>query len=283
MAGPPGTLVELFRAGWPADPAATLLLETPGGVRVTYADADHRSAQLARVLALSGVRRGDRVAIQVEKSPEAVLLYLACLRYGAALVPVNPAYGPDEVAYLVDDAEPAMFLDDRRLAELGCAADEQPPTFDDVELSPDDLAAILYTSGTTGRPKGAMLSQGNLASNADVLRRGWGFSADDVLLHALPIFHAHGLFVAINCVLASGSTMVFLPQFGVEQVLEVLPRCTVMMGVPTFYTRLLDDPRFQSAVCSGMRLFISGSAPLPRARTRPSAPAPATPSSSATG
>jgi malonyl-CoA/methylmalonyl-CoA synthetase len=202
------------------------------------------------------------VAVQVEKSPEAVLLYLACLRYGAALVPMNTAYSSDEVAYLVGDAEPALFVDDRRLAELSRAAEEQPPTFDDVELSPDDLAAILYTSGTTGRPKGAMLSHGNLASNADVLRRVWGFSADDVLLHALPLFHAHGLFVAINCVLASGCTMVFLPRFGVEQVLDALPRCTVMMGVPTFYTRLLDDPGFDSAVCSGMRLFISGSAPL---------------------
>jgi malonyl-CoA/methylmalonyl-CoA synthetase len=262
VARDPGTLVELFRAGRPADPAATSLLEAPAGVRVTYADADHRSAQLARVLASFGVRRGDRVAVQVEKSPDAVLLYLACLRYGAALVPMNTAYSSDEVAYLVGDAEPALFVDDRRLAELSRAADEQPPTFDDVELSPGDLAAILYTSGTTGRPKGAMLSHANLASNADVLRRVWGFSADDVLLHALPIFHAHGLFVAINCVLASGSTMVFLPRFDVEQVLDALQRCTVMMGVPTFYTRLLDDPRFDSAACKGMRLFISGSAPL---------------------
>jgi malonyl-CoA/methylmalonyl-CoA synthetase len=202
------------------------------------------------------------VAIQVEKSPEAVLLYLACLRCGAALLPMNTAYSPDEVAYLLDDAEPALFVDDRRLAELSDAADGQSPSFDDVELLPGDLAAILYTSGTTGRPKGAMLSHGNLASNAYVLRRVWRFSADDVLLHALPIFHAHGLFVAINCVLASGSTMVFLPRFDVEQVLEALPRCTVMMGVPTFYTRLLDDPRFDRSVCTGMRLFISGSAPL---------------------
>jgi malonyl-CoA/methylmalonyl-CoA synthetase len=262
VARDPGTLVELFRAGRPADPAATSLLEAPAGVRVTYADADRRSAQLARVLASFGVRRGDRVAVQVEKSPDAVLMYLACLRCGAALVPMNTAYSSDEVAYLVGDAEPALFVDDRRLAELSRAADEQTPTFDDLELSPGDLAAILYTSGTTGRPKGAMLSHANLASNADVLRRVWGFSAHDVLLHALPIFHAHGLFVAINCVLASGSTMVFLPRFDVEQVLDALPRSTVMMGVPTFYSRLLDDPRFDSAACKGMRLFISGSAPL---------------------
>jgi malonyl-CoA/methylmalonyl-CoA synthetase len=263
MTGHPGTLIELFRRARPADPTATSLLETPWGVRVTYADADHRSAQLARVLVSSGVRRGDRVAVQVEKSPEAVLLYLACLRCGAALLPMNPAYSQDEVAYLLDDAEPAMFLDDGRLFELSGAADEQAQTFDNVELSSDDLAAILYTSGTTGRPKGAMLSHANLASNADVLRREWGFSPADVLLHALPIFHAHGLFVAINCVLASGSTMVFLSRFDVEQVLDALPRCTVMMGVPTFYTRLLDDPRFERTDCGRMRLFISGSAPLP--------------------
>jgi malonyl-CoA/methylmalonyl-CoA synthetase len=258
----PATLNELFRVGRPADSSATLLLETPAGVRVTYADAERRSAQLAGALVASGVRVGDRVAVQVEKSPEAVLLYLACLRCGAALVPMNPAYAPDEVAYVLDDAEPSVFLDDRRLAELSGAADEKAQTFDDVELSPDDLAAIVYTSGTTGRPKGAMLSHANLASNADVLRREWGFTADDVLLHALPIFHVHGLFVAINCVLASGSTMVFLSRFDVDQVLDALPRCTVMMGVPTFYTRLLDDPRFEGTDCSRMRLFISGSAPL---------------------
>ncbi len=145
---------------------------------------------------------------------------------------------------------------------LGTAADEEAETFNDIELAPDDLAAIVYTSGTTGRPKGAMLSHANVASNADVLRRAWGFSGDDVLLHALPLFHLHGLFVAINCVLASGSTMVFLPRFDVEQVLEALPRCTVMMGVPTYYTRMLDDPRFEGTDCSRMRLFISGSAPL---------------------
>ncbi len=202
------------------------------------------------------------MAVQVEKSPEAVLLYLACLRCGAALVPMNPAYAPDEVTYVLDDSEPSMFLDDRRLAELSGAADEQVRTFDDVELSPDDLAAILYTSGTTGRPKGAMLSHANLASTADVLRQEWGFTGDVVRLLALPICHAHGLFVAINCVLASGSTMVFLSRFDLEQVLDALPRCTVMMGVPTFYTRLLDDPRFEGTDRSRMRLFISGSAPL---------------------
>ena len=262
MTGERATLIDVFRAARPPDPRATLFLETPAGVRLTYADADRRSAQLARALESAGVRGGDRVAFQCEKSVEAVLLYLACLRSGAVLIPMNTAYSTDEVRYLLDDAEPALFVDDRRLAELGRAADAEGDTYDDTDLSVDALAAILYTSGTTGRPKGAMLSHGNLASNADVLRRTWGFSAADVLLHALPIFHVHGLFVAINCVLASGSSMVFLPKFDVEQVLEALPRCTVMMGVPTFYTRLLDDPRFDSSACRGMRCFISGSAPL---------------------
>jgi malonyl-CoA/methylmalonyl-CoA synthetase len=262
VSGDPGTLLELFEARRPNDPAATLLLETPAGVRITYADAHRRSAQLAHALVSSGVRRGDRVAVRVEKSPESMLLYFACLRSGAALLPMNTAYTADEVTYLLDDAEPRLFLDDRRLTELARVADEQPEMFDDVKLAPDDTAAILYTSGTTGRPKGAILSQGNLASNAGVLCRAWGFSADDVLLHALPIHHAHGLFVAINCVLASGSAMVFLPRFDVEDVLATLPRCTVMMGIPTYYTRLLNDPRFDRTACAAMRLFISGSAPL---------------------
>ena len=262
MTGHTGTLLELFDARRPGDPTSTLFLETPAGTHITYADAGRRSAELAHALVSSGVRRGDRVAVQVEKSPEAVLLYLACLRVGAALLPMNTAYTADEVAYLREDAEAALFLDDRRFTEIARMADEQPAIFDDVEVAPDELAAVLYTSGTTGRPKGAMLSHANLASNADVLCRAWGFSADDVLLHALPIHHAHGLFVAINCVLASGSSMVFLPRFDVDQVLAALPRSTVMMGIPTYYTRLLDDQRFDRSVCRAMRLFISGSAPL---------------------
>jgi malonyl-CoA/methylmalonyl-CoA synthetase len=202
------------------------------------------------------------VALRVEKSPDAVLLYLACVRVGAALLPMNPAYTADEVAHLVADAEPALHLDDAGLDALVAGASSNPERFDDVEVGPDDLAAVLYTSGTTGRPKGAMLSHRNLASNAAVLHELWGFGPDDVLLHVLPIFHTHGLFVAINCVLANGSGMVFLPRFDVDDVLAALPRCTVLMGVPTHYTRLLDDPRFDVGVCADVRLFISGSAPL---------------------
>jgi malonyl-CoA/methylmalonyl-CoA synthetase len=256
------TLPDLFRRGRPADPDSTTFLEVPGGVRLTYGDVERRTAQLAHALVAAGARRGDRVALQVGKSPEAVLAYLACVRAGAVLLPMNPAYTADEVAHLVADAEPSVVLDDAGLAALVADSLARPTTFDDADVGPDDLAAILYTSGTTGRPKGAMLSHRNLASNSAVLHELWGFRPDDVLLHVLPIFHTHGLFVAVNCTLANGTGMVFLPRFDVDAVLAELPRCTVLMGVPTHYTRLLDDPRFDAAACSGMRLFISGSAPM---------------------
>jgi malonyl-CoA/methylmalonyl-CoA synthetase len=197
--------------------------------------------------------------VQVEKSVEALLLVLAVVRAGGVLLPLNTGYTPEDVNYFVRDSEAAVLVDDDRLAELTESATGLAPTFDWPDAKPDDLAALLYTSGTTGRPKGAMLTQRNLASNADVLHRLWGFTGDDVLLHALPIFHTHGLWVALNCVLASGASMVFLPRFEVDSVLAALPECTVMMGVPTYYTRLLEEPRFDGA---DVRLFISGSAPL---------------------
>jgi malonyl-CoA/methylmalonyl-CoA synthetase len=215
-----------------------------------------RSAAIASALELGP---GARVAVQAAKSPEYLLLYLACVRAGAVFLPMNTAYTSAEVAHLVDDAEPAIVLDDDGVTALAAVPDVP---FDDVTVAPDDLAAMLYTSGTTGRPKGAMLSHRNLASNAAALTRLWGFTADDVLLHVLPVFHMHGLFVAVNCALVSGSSMVYLPKFDVDAVLTELPRCTVMMGVPTLYTRLLDDTRFSHGVCDGMRLFTSGSAPL---------------------
>jgi malonyl-CoA/methylmalonyl-CoA synthetase len=276
------TLVELFAARRPADPDA-VLLDLPGGARLTYADAGRRSAQLAHALQALGVRAGDRVAVQVEKSPLVVLLYLACLRTGAVLVPMNPAYTDDEVAYLIGDAEPRVFVRDPARAKTSLApgevqvvtADEwwgagsltdaagsRPTAFDDVVPRPEEPVALVYTSGTTGRPKGALLSHRNLAANTATLHRLWGFRPDDVLLHALPMFHVHGLFVALDCVLANGTGMVFLPRFEVAAVLEQLPRSTVFMGVPTLYTRLLADPRLDAAVCRSMRLFISGSAPL---------------------
>jgi malonyl-CoA/methylmalonyl-CoA synthetase len=226
------------------------------------------------------------VAVQAEKSVELVFLYLACLQRGAVYLPLNTAYQPSELAYFLGDAEPRLFVvDPQRRAqlaelasanrsvrmvslgaegegELAAAAASAAPLHSIVERSDDDLAAICYTSGTTGRSKGAMISHGNLASNAAALVQTWGFSAEDVLLHALPVYHVHGLFVALHCAFLSGARMLFQERFAPERVIPRLADATVMMGVPTYYTRLLADPRFDAAACRGMRLFISGSAPL---------------------
>ena len=278
-------LYALFRARFPAERAATFI-ETPDGRRYSYADLERLSGRMARLLAGLGVEKGDRVAVQVEKSPEAIFLYLACLRVGAVYLPLNTAYRAAEVAYFLGDAEPRVAVcqpereeEVRAIAEqagvdalLTLGADGAgtltersqgcDPDVGCAAAGADDLAAILYTSGTTGRSKGAMMSHRNLGANALTLHRLWGFRPDDVLLHALPIFHTHGLFVATNCVLLNGSGMLFLPRFDVAEAMRLLPRATVMMGVPTFYTRLLAEPRFGADVCQGMRLFISGSAPL---------------------
>jgi malonyl-CoA/methylmalonyl-CoA synthetase len=262
------TLGDLFARRRPAP--STVFMDVPGAAPVTYGDAAAASARLAHALGELGVAPGDRVAVQVEKSPAMILLYLACLRAGAALVPMNPAYTDEEVAYLVADAEPRVLVQEpgrvgpaaTTMDALADMAAGRSAEYDDVERGPDDLAAVLYTSGTTGQPKGAMLTQRNLASNAAALHAVWGFEPGDVLLHALPIFHTHGLFVATNCVLANGTGMVFLPRFDTASVIEHLPRCTVFMGVPTFYTRLLADPRFGVDCCRSVRLFVSGSAPL---------------------
>ncbi len=239
-----------------------LLLDADGEITHTYADASRRSAQLAHALAARGAAPGERVAMQVSKSAEAIMVYLACVRAGYVLLPMNTGYTVDEVAYLVADAQPMVVLDDAELSRLGAEADAMPTTYADHPSTPDEVAAILYTSGTTGKPKGAMLSQRNLSSNSSTLAGIWGFREGDVLLHALPIFHTHGLFVATNCSIANGSPMVFLARFDVDEVMRALPRCTVMMGVPTFYTRLLAHPGFGAETCASMRLFISGSAPL---------------------
>ena len=242
-------------------------------------------ARAANVLQGHGIKPGDRIAAQIAKSPEALALYAASVAVGAVFLPLNPAYTAAEVDYFLGDATPAAFVcDPAREAELSplarthgaalltldgkaggslarmmAAASEQiVPT----PRLPQDLAAILYTSGTTGRAKGAMLTHGNLLSNAAVLADLWRFTPKDVLLHALPVFHTHGLFVASNIALLSGCAMVFLPVFDVTTVLRLLPRATAMMGVPTFYTRLLDAPEFTRAAAAHMRLFVSGSAPL---------------------
>ncbi len=261
------------------DRPSAVFLSSPGRPDLDYAGADRRSGQLANALVHLGVAPGDRVAVQIEKSPTSVLLYLACLRLGAAVLPMNTAYTAPEVEYLVGDAEPTLLVRDpggpsgparlrsievdaRGGGALADAADAEDPEFADVARGPDDLAAILYTSGTTGRPKGAALSHRNLATNAEALSSVWAFQPDDVLLHALPLFHTHGLFVATNCVLWTGAAMVLLDRFDVDAVVTELPRCSVFMGIPTFYTRLLADPRLTPELCRGVRLFTSGSAPM---------------------
>ena len=276
-------LFDAFRARMPAPDSA--LMETDDGRSISYGDMLAKSAQLAHALLQAGVEPGDRVAVQVEKSPEAMLLYLASVRAGAVFLPLNTAYTLPELDYFFRDAEPRLVVcDPDRLSgiepiaisvgattltlgrdgrgSLTYQASRLPSDFHDVARGSDDLAAILYTSGTTGRSKGAMLSHENLASNARVLVDCWRFSADDVLIHALPIFHTHGLFVATNVVLMAGAKMLFETKFDPARILSLLPDATVLMGVPTFYVRLLQQDRLSQDAAKGMRLFISGSAPL---------------------
>lgn len=263
----------------------TPFLHLPDGSTVSHGAFMEKVAQNVCALQALGVQAGDRVAVHVTKSPEALALYAACIQSGAVFLPLNTAYTPFELEYFVGDSGAALFLCDPSEAEAlsgiaaanGCtlhtlAADGsgsfielvegQPTTAPVADRGPDDLAALLYTSGTTGRSKGAMLTQDNLLSNAGSLVEGWRFTAGDVLLHALPIFHVHGLFVACNTMLLAGGSMIFLPKFDAARVIERLPEATSMMGVPTFYTRLLSEPAFDRALTRHMRLFISGSAPL---------------------
>ena len=252
-------LYALLRSRFPADRSAPCLL-LPDGDDLSYGGLEDGVGRLAALLLAKGVGVGDRVAAQTAKSPQGLMLYLASLQIGAVFLPLNPAYTASEIAYFRQDAEPALFVTEA--GELAREAEAFSPRTIIHESGPGDLAALVYTSGTTGRAKGAMLSHHNLASNALALQTAWGFSGDDVLLHALPIFHVHGLFVAIHCALLSGAPMLWLPRFEEDAVLTALPRATVMMGVPTFYGRLLADPRFTAQAAAHMRLFISGSAPL---------------------
>jgi len=252
-------LYELLAAGFPGDRSKPCFVLSDGR-EISYGALEAGAAQAAGQLKALGVAPGDRVALQAEKSPEGVMVYLGTLKAGAVFLPLNSAYTAAEVDYFRGDAEPAAFITDP--AEFLAQAQGAKPLADAVPREASDLAAIIYTSGTTGRSKGAMLSHGNLAANAVALHETWGFSASDVLLHALPIFHVHGLFVALHCAFLSGCPMVWLPKFADAEVLSGLSRATVMMGVPTFYTRLLANPGFTRAAAAHMRLFISGSAPL---------------------
>ncbi|MCI4661005.1 MAG: malonyl-CoA synthase [Neomegalonema sp.] len=270
---------------------AARFAELPDGRVYTYQDVLDVSARFANVLTSMGVVPGDRVAVQVPKSIEALMLYLGTVRAGAVFLPLNTAYTPAEVRYFLGNATPKVFVCDpasaqalapvaaeagARLETLGVWSAEAgekagtmaalglaaSPEFETVPRKGPDLAAILYTSGTTGRSKGAMLSHDNLYSNSAALAEHWRFTARDVLIHVLPIYHTHGLFVASNVTLIAGGSMIFLPKFDLDQVLAAMPRASAMMGVPTFYTRLLDDPRFTGEIAGNMRLFVSGSAPL---------------------
>jgi malonyl-CoA/methylmalonyl-CoA synthetase len=252
------SLYDLLVRGFPEDRTRPcfILKDAPA---VSYGELEDMAGRIAGHLAARGVTPGDRVCMQVEKSVEAVMIYLAVLRAGAIFVPLNSAYTQTEIDYFIGDAEPRVFINDAQafVAEAAGAALLAP-----VARAASDLASIIYTSGTTGRSKGAMLSHGNLASNALALHKAWGFSPADTLLHALPIFHVHGLFVALHCAFLSGCPMVWLPKFADADVLWGLRQATVMMGVPTFYTRLLAAEGFTQELAASVRVFISGSAPL---------------------
>jgi malonyl-CoA/methylmalonyl-CoA synthetase len=267
-------------------PGDRISVISPDGSTLSYDDVLAKTASYAAAIQAAGVKPGDRVAAQVDKSNEALFLYLGCVRAGAMFLPLNMAYTAAELAYFIGDAEPALVVatpgqretmaglaektaarvetlgshGEGTLPALAAAADAS--AWQDVGRGPDDLAAVLYTSGTTGRPKGAMLSHENLRSNAEALVEAWRFTPDDVLIHALPIFHTHGLFVATNVTLMAGGSMIFLPKFSPAEVLGWMPKATALMGVPTFYTRMLDDPGLTREAAAKMRLFISGSAPL---------------------
>lgn len=264
---------------------AKIFIRNHDGRDLSYADLWTLSGKMAQALTEVGVAKGDRIALQVEKSPEVIALYLACARMGAVFLPLNTAYTLAELDYFANDAEPAVIvtqpervagLSELRLKKqahilsLGVngdgslmeAARRCTGDFRDPSVGWDDLIAILYTSGTTGRSKGAMLTHGNLASNALSLVETWRFTSDDTLLHALPIYHTHGLFTATNTLMMSGGTMLFLSKFDADDVMRLLPQATTMMGVPTFYTRLLAHAGLTREATRHMRLFVSGSAPL---------------------
>lgn len=267
------------------DDPKRLAIETQGGAHISYGDLIARAGQMANVLVARGVKPGDRVAVQVEKSVANIVLYLATVRAGAVYLPLNTAYTLNELDYFIGDAEPSLVVCDPAKAEglapiaakvkakvetlgpdgkgsLTDAAEKASSEFTTVPRANDDLAAILYTSGTTGRSKGAMLTHDNLASNSLSLVGYWRFTDKDVLIHALPIYHTHGLFVATNVTLFSRASMIFLPKLEPDLIIKLMARATVLMGVPTFYTRLLQNPALSRETTKHMRLFISGSAPL---------------------
>ncbi len=272
-----GNVFALFEAAARAHPERAFLI-VGGKPLLTYGAMLAETARAGAWLRSTGIGPGARVLVQVDKTPAAVILYLACLRVGGVFVPLNTAYQAAELAYFLTDADPALFVTGPGLAGEAVAFDGARVSLADTlaaapwaasdahfattRLGRDDRAAILYTSGTTGRSKGAVLTHGNLASNAIVLGDAWQWRDDDVLLHALPFFHVHGLFVALHCAMLHASPIVFHARFDVAAVVRDLPSATVFMGVPTFYIRLLAEPSFDAGRCRTIRVFISGSAPL---------------------
>jgi malonyl-CoA/methylmalonyl-CoA synthetase len=278
-------LFAALRAAFPQDLDA-VAVETDSGLAYSWRDLDRGTAMIANLLQSLGIEPGARIAVQVEKSVEGMMLYLATLRAGYVFLPLNTAYQKAEIEYFVGNAEPAVVVctpanfgwvskiafqagtqhvftlgEDRNGSLLERAA-RQSDVHEIAVRGEDDLSAIVYTSGTTGRSKGAMITHGNMLSNAQVLKKYWGWRPGDVLIHALPIFHVHGLFVAIHGALLNGSKMLWFAKFDPKRVIERLPDATVFMGVPTLYTRMLAESRLNPVVCRNMRLFISGSAPL---------------------
>jgi malonyl-CoA/methylmalonyl-CoA synthetase len=282
-------LYAALRAGFPQDDLDATAIETadtPQPLHYTWRDLERGSAMIANLLASLELPAGARIAVQTDKSVEALMLYLAVLRAGYVYLPLNNAYQASELAYFIGNAEPSVFvctpkafpwlsqiafragtnnvftLGDDRSGSLLERAAQMPDTHAVAHSAADDLAAILYTSGTTGRSKGAMLTHGNLLSNARTLKDYWGWTKGDVLIHVLPIFHVHGLFVASHGALLNGSKMIWFARFDPKATIARFAQATVFMGVPTLYTRMLGEAALTREACAHMRLFISGSAPL---------------------
>ena len=279
-----GNLYTSYKEGFKNNLEGQFLYDDKG-LNVTYRELDSETAKLANGLKKLGLSEGDRVTVQVDKCIEMVYLYLACVRSNIIFHPLNPAYKEKELSYFLDDAKPSLFISNEEtissisdlslehsIDHLFVLNNDGSGNFSDISTSEDnyitvacsddDIAALLYSSGTTGKPKGIMLSHGNISSNAESLVKAWGFQESDCLLHALPIYHVHGLFVALGCVFMTGSKLKWLESFDADVVLKSIPECTVMMGVPTYYTRLLKRDLLDSKLTEGIRLFISGSAPL---------------------
>ena len=278
-----GNLFLAYREGFPEN-LETIFIQQENGSNITYQDLEDQSARYANGFEKLGLQPGDRVSIQVRKSPEVIFIYLACLRANLIFHPLNTAYKESELSFFLEDAQPAVFICEQEIFDNVSSLDvstvpkniftllphEQGTIYSIKEegahivkdCSKDHTAALLYSSGTTGKPKGIMLSHGNIMSNAFALKEAWEFKSDDCHLHALPIYHVHGLFVALGCVFLSGSKVLWLDSFDSDTTIKALPNCTVMMGVPTYYTRLLSNEKLNKEIVKNIRIFISGSAPL---------------------